>query len=73
MLLLIIGQHPDPQWRARLDEIQDAHLQQTEKGTLRPRDGFRVHRPIARGARNKIIPVVHTSYVAEVRPQQRVE
>ncbi|EMT65179.1 Centromere protein I [Fusarium odoratissimum] len=65
LLLLIIGQHPDPQWRARLDEIQDAHLHQTEKGTLRPRDGFRVHRPIARSTRNRIIPVVHTSYVAE--------
>ncbi|RKL37362.1 hypothetical protein BFJ70_g6936 [Fusarium oxysporum] len=57
--------HPDPQWRARLDEIQDAHLHQTEKGTLRPRDGFRVHRPISRSTRNRIIPVVHTSYVAE--------
>ncbi|KAF9771481.1 hypothetical protein IL306_010897 [Fusarium sp. DS 682] len=64
-LLLIIGQHPDPQWRARLDEIQDAHLQQTAKGLLRPRDGFRVHRPVARGARSKIIPIVHTSYVTE--------
>ncbi|CVK89569.1 related to Mis6 domain protein [Fusarium mangiferae] len=57
--------HPDLQWRARLDEIQDAHLHQTEKGTLRPRDGFRVHRPIGRSTRNRTIPVVHTSYVAE--------
>ncbi|RKL11432.1 hypothetical protein BFJ68_g8268 [Fusarium oxysporum] len=65
--------HPDPQWRARLDEIQDAHLHQTEKGTLRPRDGFRVHRPISRSTRNRIIPVVHTSYVAEVRLQQRAD
>ncbi|KAF5962683.1 Mis6 domain-containing protein [Fusarium bulbicola] len=63
---VIVGDaHPDPQWRARLDEIQDAHFHQTEKGTLRPRDGFRVHRPIGRSTRNRIIPVVHTSYVAE--------
>ncbi|VTT63741.1 unnamed protein product [Fusarium fujikuroi] len=63
---VIVGDaHPDLQWRARLDEIQDAHLHQTEKGTLRPRDGFRVHRPIGRSTRNRTIPVVHTSYVAE--------
>ncbi|RBR14072.1 hypothetical protein FVER53590_07997 [Fusarium verticillioides] len=57
--------HPDPQWRTRLDEIQDAHFHQTEKGTLRPRDGFRVHRAIGRSTKNRMIPVVHTSYVSE--------
>ncbi|KAF4338197.1 Centromere I [Fusarium beomiforme] len=63
---VIVGEaHPDPQWRARLDEIQVAHLHQTAKGALRPRDGFRVHRPVARGTRNKILPIVHTSYVTE--------
>ncbi|KAM0558549.1 hypothetical protein ACHAPJ_004744 [Fusarium lateritium] len=57
--------HPDPLWRARLDEIQEAHLQQAQEGASRPRDGFRVHRPIGRSARNKTIPLVHTSHVTE--------
>ncbi|KAM5342585.1 hypothetical protein ACJ41O_013551 [Fusarium nematophilum] len=37
--------HPDPQWRARLDEIQEAHLQQAQESYSGPRSGFRVHRP----------------------------
>ncbi|KAJ3515555.1 hypothetical protein NM208_g14947 [Fusarium decemcellulare] len=57
--------HPDTQWRERLDEIQEAHLSQSQEGLSRPRDGFRVHRPIGRGARNKLIPLVHTSHVTE--------
>lgn len=57
--------HPDPQWRERLDEIQEAHLQQSEDSLTRPRDGFRVHRPITRSQRNKLIPLVHTSHATE--------
>ncbi|KAF5006401.1 hypothetical protein FDECE_7217 [Fusarium decemcellulare] len=57
--------HPDTQWRERLDEIQEAHLSQSQEGLSRPRDGFRVHRPIGRGARNKLIPLVHTSHATE--------
>ncbi|KAJ4141310.1 hypothetical protein NW768_000521 [Fusarium equiseti] len=57
--------HPDPQWRDRLDEIQEAHFYKSQEGVSRPRDGFRVHRPIGRGARNKTIPLVHTSHVTE--------
>ncbi|KAL6360316.1 hypothetical protein LRP88_06020 [Fusarium phalaenopsidis] len=49
--------HPDLQWRARLDEIQEAHQQLAQEGTSRPRDGFRVHRPIGRGAKNKLVPM----------------
>ncbi|KAI8659453.1 hypothetical protein NCS56_01162500 [Fusarium sp. Ph1] len=57
--------HPDLQWRARLDEIQEAHQQLAQEGTSRPRDGFRVHRPIGRGAKNKLVPMVHTSHATE--------
>ncbi|KAJ4010282.1 hypothetical protein NW766_008151 [Fusarium irregulare] len=57
--------HPDPQWRDRLDEIQEAHFYKSQEGVSKPRDGFRVHRPIGRGARNKTIPLVHTSHVTE--------
>ncbi|UZP44446.1 hypothetical protein NXS19_012258 [Fusarium pseudograminearum] len=57
--------HPDPQWRDRLDEIQEAHFYKSQEGVSRPRDGFRVHRPIGRAARKKTIPLVHTSHVTE--------
>ncbi|KAF4463237.1 hypothetical protein FALBO_9945 [Fusarium albosuccineum] len=57
--------HPDTQWRERLDEIQEAHLSQSQEGLSRPRDGFRVHRPIGRSARSKLIPLVHTSHATE--------
>ncbi|GKU01728.1 unnamed protein product [Fusarium langsethiae] len=57
--------HPDPQWRDRLDEIQEAHFYKSQEGVSRPRDGFRVHRPIGRAARKKTIPSVHTSHVTE--------
>ncbi|KAI1072298.1 hypothetical protein LB507_002796 [Fusarium sp. FIESC RH6] len=57
--------HPDPQWRDRLDEIQEAHFYKSQEGVSKSRDGFRVHRPIGRGARNKTIPLVHTSHVTE--------
>ncbi|KAM0346036.1 hypothetical protein ACHAPU_005797 [Fusarium lateritium] len=57
--------HPDQQWRARLDEIQEAHYHKSQGGPSQPRDGFRVHRPIGRSARNKIVPLVHTSHATE--------
>ncbi|KAM0243151.1 hypothetical protein ACHAP5_006870 [Fusarium lateritium] len=57
--------HPDPQWRERLDEVQEAHYHKSQGGPLQPRDGFRIHRPIGRGARNKIVPLVHTSHATE--------
>lgn len=56
--------HPDPSWRARLDEIQEAYIKRTQDLVSGPRDGFRVNRPIGR-ARNKAIPQVHTSHVNE--------
>ncbi|KPM35183.1 hypothetical protein AK830_g11377 [Neonectria ditissima] len=57
--------HPDPQWRQRLDEIQEAHFQQARENLSRAQDGFRVHRPITRGQRSKLIPLVHTSHATE--------
>ncbi|KAH6963573.1 Mis6-domain-containing protein [Fusarium avenaceum] len=57
--------HPDPQWRERLDEIQEAHYHKSQGGPSQPRDGFRVHRPIGRSARNKVVPLVHTSHATE--------
>ncbi|KAH6892114.1 Mis6-domain-containing protein [Thelonectria olida] len=57
--------HPDQQWRQRLDEIQESYMQHTSEGLSRPLDGFRVHRPITRSQRNKIIPLVHTSHANE--------
>ncbi|EEU44682.1 uncharacterized protein NECHADRAFT_49005 [Fusarium vanettenii 77-13-4] len=57
--------HPDLQWRARLDEIQEAHQQLAQEGTSKPRDGFRVHRTIGRSAKNKLVPIVHTSHATE--------
>ncbi|CAM1508376.1 Fc.00g052240.m01.CDS01 [Cosmosporella sp. VM-42] len=57
--------HPDPSWRETLDEIQEAHRQQTQELVSGPRDGFRTHRLVNRGLRNKLVPVVHTSHATE--------
>ena len=59
--------HPNPQWRARLDEIQEAHVQSTlTDQAFRPRDGFRVNRPIGRALRGKqVLPLVQTSQASE--------
>ncbi|KAH8179567.1 mis6 domain-containing protein [Sarocladium implicatum] len=57
--------HPEPSWRERLDEIQDAHLLKSQDGQPQPRDGFRVHRPVNRFRRSKLVPIVQTSHAAE--------
>ncbi|KND93965.1 Centromere protein I [Tolypocladium ophioglossoides CBS 100239] len=57
--------HPDAQWRARLDEIQAAHLQRTADRASAPHDGFRVHRPLNRTQRDGRVPAVHTSHATE--------
>ncbi|KAI9158681.1 Centromere protein I [Paramyrothecium foliicola] len=57
--------HPDAQWRERLDEIQAAHLQQNPDLLTKPRDGFRVNRPVGRTVAKKSIPLVHTSHATE--------
>ncbi|EGX96734.1 Mis6 domain-containing protein [Cordyceps militaris CM01] len=63
---IIVGEaHPDPAWRERLDELQEAHLQQTQERIARPRDAFRVHKTVGRGQRNKALPSVHTTHATE--------
>ncbi|KJZ80574.1 hypothetical protein HIM_00424 [Hirsutella minnesotensis 3608] len=57
--------HPDPQWRARLDEIQEAHARQAEETPSGRRDGFRVYRPLNRALGNKVIPTVRTGQATE--------
>lgn len=58
--------HPDPQWRSRLDEIQEAHIQSTlADQAFRPRDGFRVNRPMGRRAQGGKLPLVRTSHAGE--------
>ncbi|KAJ6785276.1 hypothetical protein PWT90_01076 [Aphanocladium album] len=57
--------HPDPSWRERLDELQEAHLQQTQERMSRPRDAFRVHKAVGRGQGRKALPTVHTSHATE--------
>ncbi|UNI19003.1 hypothetical protein JDV02_005226 [Purpureocillium takamizusanense] len=59
--------HPDPIWRARLDEIREAHAQRhagAPSEAMRS-GGFRVNRPVHRSARGKLVPVVHTSHATE--------
>lgn len=58
--------HPDPQWRSRLDEIQEAHIQSTlSDQAFRPRDGFRVNRPMGRRVQGGKLPLVRTSHAGE--------
>lgn len=59
--------HPDPIWRARLDEIQEAHAQSVQDLAAPSQyDGFRVNRPINSGHRRKAIPSVQTYHASEV-------
>ncbi|VUC21532.1 unnamed protein product [Clonostachys rosea] len=58
--------HPDPIWRARLDEIQEAHAQSMQDLAAPSQyDGFRVNRPINSGQRRKAIPLVQTYHASE--------
>ncbi|KAI1342636.1 Mis6-domain-containing protein [Xylariaceae sp. FL0016] len=57
--------HPDPQWRERLDEIQQAHAQRSASRSERPLDVFRVARHRLNGIKTKTIPEVHTSHATE--------
>ncbi|PFH56973.1 hypothetical protein XA68_15681 [Ophiocordyceps unilateralis] len=55
--------HPDVHWRARLDEIQEAHLRHAEGRFTGPRHGFRVNKPVNRSY--GLIPVVQTTQATE--------
>ncbi|KAI0457875.1 Mis6-domain-containing protein [Xylaria acuta] len=57
--------HPDSQWRERLDEIRRAHAQRRASRSETPLDAFRVARHRLKGASNWPVPEVHTSHATE--------
>ncbi|KAI0119997.1 Mis6-domain-containing protein [Nemania sp. FL0031] len=57
--------HPDTQWRERVDEIQRAHAQRRALRSEIPLDSFRVARHRLKGPRDLTIPQVHTSHATE--------
>ncbi|KAI0897907.1 Mis6-domain-containing protein [Annulohypoxylon nitens] len=57
--------HPDPQWRERLDEIQQAHAARTASRSERPLEAFRVARNRTHGKGPARLPEVHTSNATE--------
>ncbi|RYP29675.1 hypothetical protein DL767_006627 [Monosporascus sp. MG133] len=59
--------YPDPEWRERLDAIQQAHAERAISRSQRPLNSFRVarHRNGGRGNNGAVVPEVHTSYVPE--------
>ncbi|OTA02663.1 hypothetical protein A9Z42_0030570 [Trichoderma parareesei] len=57
--------HPDAAWKERLQEIQEAYALQAEKNTRGALDGFQVNRARGRGQGKRVVPLVHTSHVAE--------
>ncbi|KAI1214986.1 Mis6-domain-containing protein [Annulohypoxylon truncatum] len=57
--------HPDPQWRERLDEIQQAHAARTADRSERPLEAFRVARNRTHGKGSTQLPEVHTSNATE--------
>ncbi|GAW12582.1 hypothetical protein ANO14919_019520 [Xylariales sp. No.14919] len=57
--------HPDSQWRERLDEIQRAHAQRRASRSEKPLDAFRIARNRLNGAKALPIPEVHTSHATE--------
>jgi len=59
-------QHPDPQWRARLDEIQATHRQRSQEAQQEVRDGFRVNHNINGRGHRTIVPALRTTHAHEV-------
>ncbi|KAI0490780.1 Mis6-domain-containing protein [Xylaria cf. heliscus] len=57
--------HPDLQWRERLNEIRRAHAQRRASRSETPQDAFRVARRRLKGASNWPVPEVHTSHATE--------
>ncbi|KAK4240494.1 centromere protein I [Achaetomium macrosporum] len=57
--------HPDPQWRARLDEIQQQHPEHQDDGGLR--NGFAVNHALGRRLKGTkaLFPTVHTLHAQE--------
>ncbi|KAI1468525.1 Mis6-domain-containing protein [Daldinia caldariorum] len=57
--------HPGPQWRERLDEIQQAHAERSAIRAEHPLNAFRVARSRANGKGSSLFPEVHTSNATE--------
>ncbi|KAI1117322.1 Mis6-domain-containing protein [Nemania sp. NC0429] len=57
--------HPDSQWRERLDEIRRSHAQRHVARSDAPLDAFRVARHRLKGTKEPAIPEVHTSHATE--------
>ncbi|PQE30791.1 Mis6 domain-containing protein [Rutstroemia sp. NJR-2017a WRK4] len=57
--------HPNREWKERLGEIQENHLQRTQDGLLSERRNFRVARKSAKERKHSVVPPVHTSYAHE--------
>ncbi|KAI1201038.1 Mis6-domain-containing protein [Nemania serpens] len=57
--------HPDSQWRERLDEIRRSHAQRHISRSEKPLDAFRVARHRLKGPKDPTIPEVHTSHATE--------
>ncbi|KAI2643432.1 Mis6-domain-containing protein [Xylaria nigripes] len=57
--------HPDSQWRERLDEIQQAHAQRRASSSEAPLHAFRVARYRLNGIKKLPVPEVHTSHATE--------
>ncbi|KAK3359176.1 Mis6-domain-containing protein [Lasiosphaeria hispida] len=58
--------HPDLQWRERLDEIRQQHVERRDDGGAR--NGFAVNHALARqmkGAKISLIPAAHTQHAQE--------
>jgi hypothetical protein len=64
-----VKQHPNPEWRKRLTEIQEANAQRIQEGLPNRQHPFRVVRSGMNGVkRGKIsgVPEVHTFHAQEV-------
>ncbi|PQE16536.1 Mis6 domain-containing protein [Rutstroemia sp. NJR-2017a BBW] len=57
--------HPNREWKERLGEIQENHLQRIQDGLLSERRNFRVARKSAKERKHSVVPPVHTSYAHE--------
>ncbi|KAG4437158.1 hypothetical protein IFR05_007360 [Cadophora sp. M221] len=58
--------HPNPEWRQRLGEIQELHIQRTQDGLLAEKRTFRVARKASTKGRNStVLPQVYTSHAHE--------
>ncbi|KAL5604201.1 hypothetical protein BROUX41_002182 [Berkeleyomyces rouxiae] len=58
--------HPDPAWRARLDEIQDEHSRATQSSQPDHRNhGFQTINALGQGPQRSLIPGTHTSQATE--------